>query len=255
MAHLEALIFDVDGTLVETERDGHLPAFNQAFTESGLSDFWDSELYGQLLAIPGGKDRIRYYWSTYCGRPAPEEGLIEALHRRKTELFMERVRTGALPARSGVRRLLQEARAAGVRLAIATTASRKPLSGLLTQTLGAGAEAWFEVIVAGEEVEAKKPSPEVYQRVLEALQLPPSACLAVEDSAPGVAAACGAGIPVIVTVSEYTQGQEFPGACAVLDQLGEPEEAPATLLTGEIVLPPHRAVDLETLYALHDRST
>jgi len=250
MKGFEALIFDVDGTLAETERDAHRVGFNQAFEEAGLADRWDPDLYGELLAVPGGKERIRHYWTRYKGEPEPDWEWVRGMHERKAEIYTERIREGLVPPRSGILRLLDEAREAGVRLAIATTTTRAPLMELLAHTLAPDAADWFEVIVAGDEVAAKKPSPDAYNKALADLGLPPEACLAVEDSPPGVEAAVAAEIPVIVTTSEYTREREFPGALAVFDHLGEPDGEPARVLAGGAPLPDHGTVDLPYLQRL-----
>ncbi|MFA9461296.1 HAD-IA family hydrolase [Thiohalorhabdus methylotrophus] len=256
MSGLKALIFDVDGTLAETERDAHRVGFNQAFEEAGLTDRWDPDLYGELLAVPGGKERIRHYWTARKGEPEPDWEWVKGLHERKAEVYTERIRAGLVPPRSGIMRLLREAREAGVRLAIATTTTRAPLMELLAHTLSPEAADWFEVIVAGDEVAAKKPSPDAYDKALADLGLSATECLAVEDSPPGVESAVAAGIPVVVTTSEYTQNREFPGALAVYDRLGEPDSEPARLLFGGAPLPGHGAVDLAYLRDLFaDRVT
>jgi len=254
MADMQALIFDVDGTLAETERDAHRIGFNQAFEEAGLDDRWDPELYGKLLAVPGGKERIRHYWTEYKGEPEPDPEFVKQLHGRKAEVYTELIRAGKVPPRSGIMRLLAEAREAGVRLAIATTTTREPLMELLAHTLAPEAAEWFEVIVAGDEVPAKKPAPDAYDLVLEKMGLPGDACLALEDSPPGVAASVEAGIPVVVTASEYTKQADFPGALAVFDRLGEPDSAPARVLSGAVTLPGHGAVDLALLRTLHSQN-
>lgn len=214
-----AIIFDVDGTLAETERDGHRPAFNQAFAEHGLDWHWDAETYGCLLDITGGKERIRHY----AERQAPAiatrpdfDDLVKKLHAAKTALYVRRVEQGKLPLRPGVAELITEARRAGIRLAIATTTSPENVAALLRASLAPDSAEWFEVIGAGDVVPAKKPAPDIYHWVLERLSLPASACLAIEDSANGLRAALGAGIPTVVTVSEYTAGQDFRGALQVL---------------------------------------
>ncbi|MFP4560852.1 MAG: HAD-IA family hydrolase [Thiohalorhabdus sp.] len=250
MGDLKALIFDVDGTLAETERDAHRVGFNQAFEEAGLDDHWSPELYGELLAVPGGKERIRHYWTRYKGEPEPDWEWVKGLHERKAEIYTERIRAGLVPPRSGILRLLGEAREAGVRLAIATTTTRAPLMELLAHTLAPEAADWFEVIVAGDEVAEKKPSPDAYHKAVEELGLPAEQCLAVEDSPPGVEAAVAADLPVVVTTSEYTRDREFPGALAVFDRLGEPDSEAARLLAGGAPLPEHGAVDLAYLREL-----
>ncbi|MCG2578517.1 HAD-IA family hydrolase [Dechloromonas sp. XY25] len=219
---LQALIFDVDGTLSETERDGHRPAFNAAFAEHGLNWYWDERLYGELLAITGGKERMRHYAERYAPEIAARpdiDTLIRQLHAAKTAHYVRLVGEGRLSLRPGVAELIAAARAAGIRLAIATTTSPENVTALLDASLAPGSSAWFEVIGAGDVVAAKKPAPDIYHWVLERLTLPASACLAIEDSENGLRAAQGAGLPCLVTVGEYTRGQDFLGAAAVAASL------------------------------------
>jgi HAD superfamily hydrolase (TIGR01509 family) len=222
MNTLHALIFDVDGTLADTERDGHRLAFNTAFAEHGLDWHWDEALYGELLAVTGGKERIRFY----AERHAPEmlasadfPELVRRLHLAKTAHYVRIVDQGGLPLRPGVAHLIAEARAAGVRLAIATTTSPENVTTLLRASLAAAATDWFEVIGAGDVVPHKKPAPDIYHWVLERLGLPATACLAIEDSENGLQSSLAAGIPTVVTISEYTAGHDFRGARAVLPDL------------------------------------
>ncbi|UCV07494.1 HAD family hydrolase [Dechloromonas denitrificans] len=223
MNPLQAIIFDVDGTLAETERDGHRPAFNRAFTECGLNWHWDEVLYGRLLDITGGKERIRHF-AEHCA-PAvaarPDfDRLVHQVHAAKTAHYVGLVGRGGVALRPGIARLVDEARRAGIRLAIATTTSAANVDALLHASLGPDAAGWFAVIGAGDIVPAKKPAPDIYLWVLEKLQLPAAACLAIEDSANGLRAAQGAGLATVVTVSEYTAGQDFAGARRVLPHLG-----------------------------------
>jgi len=237
-----ALIFDVDGTLAETE-DAHRLAFNAAFAEAGLDWVWDVALYGRLLDVTGGKERIRFYLELAGLPPLPPEA-IARLHARKTDLYVAHVDAGRLALRPGIARLIHAARAAGVPLAIATTTSLANVESLLRSTLGDQAPGWFAAIGAGDMVARKKPAPDVYEWVLSRLALPPARCIAFEDSRNGLDAALAAGLPTVITVSRYTDTQAFPGALCVLNHLGEPD-APCTALAG--IPPGGEHVTLATL--------
>jgi HAD superfamily hydrolase (TIGR01509 family) len=231
---LLALLFDVDGTLADTERDGHRIAFNAAFREFGLDWEWDVSLYGTLLTISGGKERIKHYVDVYdpdFNRPSNLERLIVDLHQAKTRHYTALLAEGRLPMRPGVVRLLAEARAAGLRLGIATTTTLDNVTALLEFGVAPNAESWFDVIAAGDIVSAKKPAPDIYVWAQHKMKVNPESCLAVEDSENGLRASTGAGLKTLVTINDYTADQDFEGAAAVLTDLGEPN-APAKGLSG-----------------------
>ena len=235
MNDLKALLFDVDGTLADTERDGHRVAFNQAFADAGLDWVWDVALYGQLLKVTGGKERIRYFiddFQSVFDGPVDLDGFIRSLHQAKTHNYVSLLKSGAIPLRPGVGRLLNEARAAGLRLGIASTTTLENVTALLRATLGEESIEWFEVIAAGDVVPEKKPAPDIYYYAMEKLGLTAADCLALEDSENGFLSSTVAGIKTLVTVNGYTRQQDFDGAAIVLDKLGEPD-AGFTVIAGD----------------------
>ena len=228
MNKVSALIFDVDGTLADTEKDGHRVAFNMAFSQAGLDWNWSEPLYGDLLCVTGGKERIKYYIDKYLNdfsEPADLNGFITSLHLAKNRIYAELLAEGRIPVRPGVKRLLEEAREKGMRLAIATTTSPENVRALLVHALHPEAESWFEVIAAGDIVPAKKPAPDIYLYALQRLNLAPDQCIAFEDSENGIKSAHDAGLKTIVTVNDYTRSHEFSTAVIVLNHLGEPGQA------------------------------
>lgn len=236
---LRALLFDVDGTLADTEPQGHLPAYNRAFKDLGLGWRWSKKLYRKLLLLPGGRERIEHFLDEH----APELGIhrdeierdrrawVESLHRLKSRHFRRRLEAGEVTLRPGVRRLMLEAGSAGLQLALVTNASRASLEPFLEHTLGRELREVVSAIVSGEEVERKKPASDLYRLALDRLGRKPGECIVLEDSAMGLIAAREAEIPVVVTVNADTRGQDFSDALLVVDQLGEPD-APCRALGG-----------------------
>ncbi|MCL4170846.1 UNVERIFIED_CONTAM: hypothetical protein GTU68_005638 [Idotea baltica] len=253
MSKLEALIFDVDGTLADTERDGHRVAFNQAFQEEGLDWDWTPELYGELLQVTGGKERIRFYVEKYLTDFKLDDDIsifAANLHKRKTHFYLELLKSGAIPLRTGVERLILSARKAGLRLAIATTTTPANVTYLLSATLGKDSIDWFEVIAAGDIVPAKKPAPDIYDWALQQMNVKADVCLAFEDSLNGVKSSLAANLKTIITVNDYTKDDDFTEASLVLDQYGEPN-LPFTVLEGDAMGYDH--VDIELLKQIHGK--
>lgn len=248
---LKAIIFDVDGTLVETERQGHRVAFNRAFERAGLPDRWDEKLYGELLSVAGGRERLLHYFGERCQNPPGDpEALAAEVHRLKVEEFAALARDG-LDARPGILRLLDELRREGITAAVATTGTRGPVLDLLAG-LGSGHADRFATVLTAQEAPKKKPDPQVYDMALASLGLSPREALVVEDSRNGLLAAKSAGLPCLVTVSDYSADESFDEADLVVRSLGEPD-TPAEVLsdphgvtTGDNVV-----VDLRLLQSLH----
>jgi HAD superfamily hydrolase (TIGR01509 family) len=232
MFMLKALLFDVDGTLADTERDGHRPAFNAAFKEFGLDWDWDVPLYGQLLAVTGGKERMKYYVEQFRPeyvKPKGFDDMVAELHKAKTRHYTRMLAEGGIPLRPGVKRLLTEARNAGLILGVATTTTPENVTTLLRHSLAADGPEWFQVIAAGDVVPAKKPAPDIYIWAMARLRLEPEECLVFEDSENGIRASLDADLRTVVTVNDYTRDHDFTGALAVLSDLGE-SDAPYTRL-------------------------
>ncbi len=218
-------MFDVDGTLVDSERHGHRVAFNLAFEAFGLPYRWDEGEYGRLLRLTGGRRRIERYLEV-AGMGEERVALAASLHERKTEIMTGLIEDGRIEARPGVGRLLAELAGAGATLAVATTGSRGWVERVLARSTPG---AHFAVVVTGSDVEARKPDPEAYVRAVELLGVPAAEVVAVEDSAEGLASALGAGLRCAVVVNGYTSDHDLDGADLVLDGFGEPDQ-PARVL-------------------------
>lgn len=238
---LRAILFDVDGTLADTETHGHRRAYNRAFRDLGLHFRWGPRLYRKLLKQPGGKERLEHFLRQYqpqLGDHADAvsenpKAWIEHVHKLKSLFFRRLVQSGALPLRPGVARLMTEAHAAGVKVGLVTNASRASLKPLLAHSLGEPLAQRLDVVVCGEDVANKKPSPDLYILALSRLQLPAADCLAIEDSAMGLQSATAAGLATLITHNVDTESDDFAAAVAVLDSLGEPQQ-PMRVLRGAL---------------------
>ena len=218
---IQAIIFDVDGTLADTE-DGHRLSFNKAFTKCGLDWNWDEERYNKLLKVTGGKERIKYFVESFLtGFTKPEdfEEFVKHLHKVKTSHYTAMLRNGHIPLRPGIRQLIHDAHAAGITLAIATTTTPENVSALLEVGLGKNWADYFAANGCGDIVPHKKPAPDIYFWVLEKLALPAADCIALEDSENGLRSSLAAGIKTFVTANHYSRNQNFSGAAAVFDDL------------------------------------
>ena len=249
---MPALIFDCDGVLADTERDGHRPAFNETFAEAGLPVRWSEEEYGVKLRIGGGKERMASLLTDEFvrenGLPADAEGQKELLagwHKRKTAIYKEMVRAGKLPGRPGIARIVDEALAAGWALAVASTSAEESVRAVLEHVVGTETAARFDVF-AGDVVPAKKPDPAIYLLALERMGVAPGDAIVVEDSRNGLLAAVGAGLPCVVTVSGYTADEDMSEAVLVVTSLGDPGE-PARVLADRAGVEPGDAVTLADL--------
>jgi HAD superfamily hydrolase (TIGR01509 family) len=228
---VKAIIFDCDGVLVDTERDGHRVAFNRAFEALGIDAAWDVPLYGELLKVAGGKERMRAYFDRFGwpeGRSDTQDEMILALHKKKTAIFVELIKSGELALRPGIRRIVEEAAAAGVKLGVCTTSAFESIDGVL-DLLGPELKAKFDFVHAGDVVKKKKPDPEIYELAKQSLGLPVHECIVIEDSRNGLLAATGAGLPTVITTSTYTTEEDFKEAVIVVPELGDAPNVRLTL--------------------------
>jgi HAD superfamily hydrolase (TIGR01509 family) len=229
----KALIFDCDGVLADTERDGHRVAFNKAFAKKGYNIEWDVGLYGELLKVAGGKERMRHYFEQ-TGWPenvSDKDSLTKELHKLKTDFYMQIIESGELPLRPGVARLIDEAIAEDIRLAICSTSNERAVNLVVEKLLGPGRRSHFDAILAGDVVSKKKPDPEIYNLALKRLSLKPSECVVVEDSRNGLLAAKAAGMYCVITTNSYTKDEDFAEADIVVSELGDPPETQVDLQT------------------------
>jgi len=234
---LKALIFDCDGVLAETERDGHRIAFNRTFAAKGYDFEWDAVLYQELVKIGGGKERMKHFFdrTSWPAGTSDKEAFIKELHKLKTDYYTQIIESGELPLRPGVARLVDEAITAGIKLAVCSTSNEQAVHTVVERLLGPERKAKFDVILAGDVVSKKKPDPEIYTLVLPRLHLRPMQCVVIEDNRNGLLAAKGAGMCCIVTTNGYTEDEDFREADLVVSALGDP---------------PHVQVDLATIRSI-----
>lgn len=233
MADIKALIFDQDGVIIDTERDGHRVAFNQTFKEFGYDFEWDVEKYHELLQVSGGKERMRHYLHTegfgVKVKPEEEDDLIKRMHKQKTATFIGLIESGKLPLRPGVKRLMQEAMDMGLTLGVCTTSNERAAHAVAYNILK---DIQFDFVLAGDVVSKKKPDPEIYNLALQKTGLKPEECIVVEDSRNGVLAATAAGMHVVATTNVYTEREDLSGADIIVTCLGDPDGDKGELTQG-----------------------
>ena len=229
--NFRALIFDVDGTVADTERDGHRVAYNGAFERMGLTIRWDEHTYGNYLKVAGGKERLRYLVTQpdFERNIEDVDNFVEALYREKVRIYMDILESGHLPVRSGIIRLIEEAHRQGIRLGIASSSNEKAVTALIKHLFGDRLYSWFDVILAGDVVSRKKPDPEIYNLVKEKMNLNGEDCCVVEDNHNGYLASRNAGMKTVITTNEYTENEDFASAELVVNELGDPGCAPVKI--------------------------
>ncbi len=224
MPELKAIFWDQDGVIIDTEKDGHRVAFNKMFKETGYDFEWDVDTYGELLSISGGKERMRHYFTEKGiileGIPEKDAELLLSLHKKKTAIFVEMIESGILPLRTGVKRFMQEAMQAGLRMGVCTTANERSANAIAKGMLG---DIDFEFVLAGDVVSKKKPDPEIYLLALDRTGLSPDECIVMEDSRNGILAAKAAGLRAVATTNVYTEDEDLSDASIVVSSLGDPD--------------------------------
>lgn len=228
---MEALIFDCDGVLVDTERYGHRVAFNMAFKETGIQVEWNVSEYKELVKVAGGKERMKFYFDKF-GWPkqfSNKEQLIVNLHSQKTKLFMQLIESGKLPLRPGIKRLIDEAISKRIKLAVCSTSNEKSVNLIVEKLLGQKRKTCFSGIFAGDVVSRKKPDAEIYELCSTKLKLTPHNCFVVEDSRNGLLAAKTAGFNCLITTNDYTKDENFTEADIVVDELGDGKNIKITI--------------------------
>lgn len=250
MQKLKAIFFDMDGTIIDTEKDGHRVAFNEAFARIGITAVWDIVKYHQLLQIAGGKERMKFYFQGEGKKYLPAgksiDDFVQQLHLLKTEIFVSLIESGKLPLRPGIKRIMEEANEKGILVGICTTSNEKAVRAIVNSLL---ADIKIDFILAGDIVTKKKPDPEIYLLALQKTGLPGNEVFVVEDSENGLIAGKAAGIKVLVTVNEYTKNENMTGADAVVTSLGNENEM-AQALTGNLKLNDGQMIHINDLLEL-----
>lgn len=223
MAQIKAILFDQDGVIIDTERDGHRVAFNKTFKEFGYDFEWDPQYYHELLQVAGGKERMKHHLHTkgfgVPVKPEDEDELIKSMHKRKTAIFVDLIESEQLPLRSGVKRLMEESMDAGLVLGVCTTSNERSAHAVAYKILK---DINFDFVLAGDVVKNKKPAPDIYNLALERTGLKPEECVVIEDSRNGVLAAKAAGMHVVVTTNGYTEKEDVSDGDIVVTSLGDP---------------------------------
>ena len=235
MSPIKAVLFDQDGVIIDTERDGHRVSFNMTFKEFGFTDEWSVDYYHELLQIAGGKERMKHHWKTRgFSRQMTEaeiDALIPQMHKRKTALFVELIETGKLPLRPGIHRFMKEAMEAGIKIGVCTTSNEQAAKAITEKIL---TDIKFDIVLAGDVVKNKKPDPEIYNLALEKLGLKPEEAMVVEDSKNGVKASKAAGLKTIVTFNGYTEKEDIEAGDIIVSCLGDPDGEKAKIRKGSI---------------------
>jgi HAD superfamily hydrolase (TIGR01509 family) len=235
MGQMKAVFFDQDGVIIDTERDGHRVSFNMTFKEFGFTDEWSVDYYHELLQIAGGKERMKHHWKTKgFSKPLTEEeidNLVKEMHKRKTALFVELIESGQLPLRPGLHRFMKEAMEAGLQIAVCTTSNEKAAKAVTEKVLS---DIKFDLVLAGDVVQNKKPDPEIYNLALSKLGLKPEEAFVVEDSKNGVKAAKAAGLYCVVTTNSYTEKEDVNAGDIIVTCLGDPDGEKAQMRKGDV---------------------
>ena len=250
MKRLKAIFFDMDGTIVDTEKDGHRVAFNEAFARIGINAEWDIATYHQLLQISGGKERMKSYFQgvgkTHLPSGKSIDEFVQELHLLKTELFISLIETGKLPLRPGIKRIMLEANEKDILVGICTTSNEKAVNAIINSLLS---DVKIDLILAGDIVSKKKPNPEIYLLALQKTNLLGDEVLVIEDSENGLIAGKEAGIKVLVTVNDYTKNENMERADVVITSLGE-ENEPAEILSGHLTLDKYKILNINNILEL-----